>query len=94
MRRTATKFYSNSAVAVVKAEATRGSATCAYDTSHLVHSTLIASTLLLQSSIQALQRLVRARQVVVLMRCSVVSKPSETRTHRWKRRAHSRFPMP
>lgn len=36
MRRTATKFCSNSAVAVVKAEATRGSATCAYDTSHLV----------------------------------------------------------
>lgn len=36
MRRTATKLCSNSAVAVVKAEATRGSATCAYDTFHLV----------------------------------------------------------
>lgn len=36
MRRTATKFCSKSAVAVVKAEATRGSATCAYDTSHIV----------------------------------------------------------
>lgn len=46
----------------------------------LYNSTLIASTLLLQSFIQALQRLVRARHVVVLMRCSVISKPPETRS--------------
>lgn len=92
MRRTATKFCSNGAVAVVEAEATRGSAICVARQMDapislepttppiLYNSTLIASTLLLQSFIQALQRLVRARHVVVLMRCSVISKPSETRS--------------
>lgn len=59
MRRTATKFCANSAVAMVKAEATRGSAICVARQMDapislepmtppiLYNSTLIASTLLL-----------------------------------------------